>query len=160
MKKTIIISVFILTVLSSCTFVSGLLLSDESKSMIGFWSGDTWTSDSEDTCYYDFRADGTVYITEWTEDLQSANNNIVPNYFYYSFDGEYLRMWQFSGIVNLKFAMDLDYSATETAYYITVDSVSGSMDYTQLYENNSLYMERVVAYDSRSLDARTFLEGF
>ena len=153
MKKFIMlttITAFLLLFFSGCSF----FLNEEEKSLVGFWSGDTWTMDSEDTCYYDFRSDGSVFITEWTEDLQSTNNFIVPNDFQYSFDGEYLTLQQFFGIVKIEFHLVQDTSSVELAYYMTVNSVSDTIDYTQLFEGNILYMEMKRDYEDAALSSR------
>ena len=145
MKKLILpVVIVLLTFLSvSCNFW-GLTLTPEAENLVGLWRSSGWNYDDE-YCYYDFRSDGRVFITEWTDDLEVTNNPIVPNSFYYNVNDGILKIYQFATIVQLEF--ELDDTAVEEGYCIlTVEDWSSDYDFDNISYGYEFYLSRQQVY--------------
>ncbi len=161
MKKRFILPGILLLICLSVTGCSwslyGLLLNDEEKDMIGLWRGESWDSET-DISYYDFRKNGRVYVTDWTWDLQTTNNFLVPNYFSYSVNDGILKLDQFFGILKFEFVM-VDESTTDIDAY-NLQVLSEMSDYDQLDDHNSIYIEKIDDYSDEARAVREYFEEY
>lgn len=138
-----------LLILSGCTLINGLTLSSDAKLFVGLWESSGW-DDEYDHCYYDFRSDGRVFVTEWTDNLETTNNLLIPNYFNYSVKDGYLTMEQFGTIVKIEFMIENEDSIPEGYCTLRVNDWSSDYDFDNIEYGYDFNLVRRVEY-SRSL---------
>jgi hypothetical protein len=158
MKKRSIILLSVFLFVFTLTGCGGLFMSDEALGMVGLWRSTGWNDSEDEVCYYDFRDNGRVYVTDWTDDIELANNPLVPIYFNYSVKNDIMKMSQFMGLANFEFEMAEDSLNPGDAYNLTVLEYSG--DYDDLYEGYRFDIQRVLEYTSRDAAAKAFLEEY
>ncbi|MDC7226106.1 MAG: hypothetical protein PQJ61_05005 [Spirochaetales bacterium] len=147
----------IILLLSSC---GGLFMSEEESALVGLWRSGSWSDDywsEESYCYYDFRDDGRVYITDWTENWPNYNAPLFPNVtdFNYSLNNDTLTLSQYFGILGFEFEI---YSYSSDDISLTV--FEGNEDYS-LEPGDILYLTRIVDYsDETDAAARACLKEF
>ena len=148
MKFVFLIAAALALLLSGCYMINGLLLSDEALELVGLWYSEGWDY-YEDTCHWDFRADGRVFVTDWTDDLETTNNPIVPIYFNWSVKAGLLKMTQFGGIVSFEFEVE---SFSDTYYSLTVTDYTSDYDFDNISYGEIFYLSRRMEY-SREVDS-------
>ena len=140
----------IVLLMNSC---GGLFLSSEAENLVGFWESEPWL-DYGDNCYYDFRDDGRVYVTDWTANFPLYNNWMVPLplSMTYNVSGDSLTMSQYFGFVNFEFEGS-DFSSDTIT--LTVMETTGSYN---LYEGDTLVLTRILDPTDEQAAARAFLQ--
>jgi hypothetical protein len=150
--------IMIVLLLNSC---GGLFMTDDARNLVGFWSSESWNTyegeEYPETCYYDFRDDGKVFVTDYTYAMPFYNYWPIPVYFKYTVSDGQLTMSQYLGIVKFEFNTDSDLSSD--SILLTVYTATG--DYEKLDSiGNTITLTRVIDYSEQDLAARAFLEGY
>ncbi|HAK46450.1 MAG TPA: hypothetical protein DCO79_11100 [Spirochaeta sp.] len=161
MKRTVlltVVSVLILFCLSGCYLVNSVFFGDEAKALTGLWLSEGWDKE-EERCYYDFRPDGRVFVTDWTDDLGTTNNILVPIHFNYSLNRDgVLKFTQFMGIANFQFLLDDTADITTDQFSMTIDRVSFNFDYDNFYSGTTFTLTKVMEYTDDILFMRSLYE--
>ena len=146
MRKVFILIVaasLILLIFSGCRLINGLLLGDDEAELIGLWQSSGWDNE-EDYCYWDFRADGRVFVTEWTDDLETT---LIPSHFNYSVDdSNILKLSQYLGIAKFEFEITDDSNVSEGDCYLRVDDYSSDFDFDRIDYSTTFHLIRRSEY--------------
>ncbi|MDC7226108.1 MAG: hypothetical protein PQJ61_05015 [Spirochaetales bacterium] len=158
MKRVFLFAVAVSVLfISGCYYINGWFLSEEAQSLEGLWYSGGW--DSEDsTCYYDFRADGRVFVTEWTDDVELGNSILIPSHFNYSVRNGILKMVQYLGIASFEFIIDDDSSISEGYCHLIVSDYTNDFDFYYIYDEQDFYLYKEMNY-SRAAEVRSLYGG-
>lgn len=157
MKRIFILlfaSIVLLFSLSGCYLVNGLFLSDEAKDLVGLWQSGGWDVE-DDNCYWDFRADGRVFVTEWTHDLETF---LIPNHFNYSVSDGYLKLSQYAGIAKFDFEITEESDIEGGNCYLQVEDYTGDFDYDRIDYYNTFHLIRRNEYSDEARAVRALYE--
>lgn len=156
-KLMMLSAVLVLVLLmNSC---GALFMSNEAEDLVGFWVSEGWNDYGSDYCYYDFRENGRVYVTDWTDDMPFHDYWMmpIPVYFNYTVEGDTVTMSQYFGITNFEFETVSDLSSDN----ISLSVIETSGDYSNVDRGDTLFLTRIIDYsDEQAAAARTFLQEY
>ena len=155
MKKRAVLmfAVLVLVIgLSSC----GLFMPDETRDLIGLWS---YEDAGGSTSYFDFRANGRVFLTEFESYFAVYNYWIMPFpvSFYYRISDNELILSQYMGISHIDFETASDFSGDVIVLNVLTETDS-SLDFSR---GDTLTLTRIIDFtDERNAAVQAYLQEF